>query len=152
MTHASGLLTARNHYQAYPRGLLKMEIPEREGVSLLRFLISVGWTSSGTFPRGLFKGKVKEGITVGIRNFPESVLPVSFCGGYRQHQHLLSSLIRLCGTCSLAPAHTERLQGRAGRRRAEMGSVSTGRDVGSEKQLLAGTAPGIRHEQVSEEL
>lgn len=49
-----------------------------------------------------------------------------FLGGYRQNQHPLSSLLRVCGTCSLAPAHTERLQGRAGCRGAGLGSGSTG--------------------------
>jgi len=70
----------------------------------------------------------KEGLTVWLMNFPESVFPVSISGGYRQHQHLLPSLIRVCGTCSLAPAHTGRLQGRAGHTGAEMGSVSTVRE------------------------
>jgi len=70
----------------------------------------------------------KEGLTVWLMNFPESVFLVSTSGCYRLHQHHLPSLIRVCGTCSLTPAHTERLQGRAGHTGTEIGSVSTGRE------------------------
>ena len=62
------------------------------------------------------------------KEFSVSVFPGSISGGCREHQHLLSCLIMICGTCSLAPAHTQRLQGRAGHTGAEMGSVSTGRE------------------------
>ena len=124
--HGSGLLTAPAYPCAFPRALSKMEFHEREGVCLLRFLILVGWVGSGTFARGLFNGKVKGGITVWLRSFPASVFSVSSSGGYRQHQHHLSSLSRVSVTCFVAPAHTERLQGRAGCTGAEMGSLSTG--------------------------
>ena len=124
--HGSGLLTAPAYPHAFLRELSKMEFPVREGVCLLRFLILVGWVGSGTFPRGLFYWKVKGGITVWLRSFPEAVFSVSSSGGYRQHQHHLSSLSRVSVTCFVAPAHTERLQGRAGCTGAEMGSLSTG--------------------------
>jgi len=67
-------------------------------------------------------------MTVERRSFPESAFSLSSSGDYRQHQHPLASFIRVCVSCPLVPAHTQRLQGRAGHTGAGLGSVSTGRE------------------------
>jgi len=112
---------------AFPRELFKTELPDREGVCLLRFLLAF-WVGTQTFPRGFFVWKVKRGMTVEMRSFPESTFSLSSSGDHRQHQYPLASFIRVCVSCPLVPALTERLQGRAGHIGAGLGSVSTGRE------------------------
>jgi len=113
---------------AFPSEVLKVQLPEGEGVCLLRFLILVCRMTTGTFSRGFFIWKVKGGMTVEMRSFPESAHSLSSSGDYRQQQHPLASFIRVCVSCTLVPAHMERLQGRGGHTGAGLGSVSTGRE------------------------
>ena len=137
---------------AFPRELFKMELYEREADCLLRFLLFVCCMGSGRFPKELFIWKVEGGMTVERRSFPESAFSLSSSGDYRQHQHPLASFIRVCVSCPLVPALTERLQGRAGHTGAGVCEHWQGGDVGPEQELLAGTAPGSRDEQARREL